>query len=258
MHDGLDALREEYASIEPILDAIAGEEQERLARMGIVPSSDELFVVYVPQLGFLLKLPLPGELGEHAEKEYEQAGLRYQFDADGSHFFKCESCVQLDERFGDISSRIKDVEAQLVRHLEDRMVEWLPLLIAAQSALAELDCLLSLATSARELQLTKPTLTEHDTGTISIRGGWHPLLSALVGAPTLVPNDCELGSSSERLMLLTGPNAAVRVQEASDLFLDGLTCLDLPGLDCTCLDWTCLDWACLEWTCLDWACLGPT
>ena len=29
--------------------------------------------------------------------------------------------------------------------------------------------------------------------------------------PTLVPNDCEVGSASERLMLLTGPNASGKV-----------------------------------------------
>jgi DNA mismatch repair protein MSH5 len=128
-------------------------------------------------------------------------------------YFKGGSCTQLDERYGDISSQIKDIECELVRLLERRLLSWLPVLERAQSCLAELDALLSLAICARDLHLTPPTLTEDDTGTLCVRGAWHPLLAASAddgsGAPrTLVPNDCELGSASERLMLLTGPNAS--------------------------------------------------
>ena len=95
-----------------------------------------------------------------------------------------------------------------MRQVEEQLVSWLPSLLSAQSALAELDCLLALATAARDLQLVKPMVTENDAGVIDIKGGWNPLLGCIGDSPSLVPNDCQIGSIDERLMLLTGPNAS--------------------------------------------------
>lgn len=91
--------------------------------------------------------------------------------------------------------------------LEQRVLQWLPYLSAAQSSLAELDCMLSLATCAKEMKLVRPSVVA-DGGTIRVVNGWHPLLGGPDGAH-LVPNDCELGGvSADRLVLLTGPNAS--------------------------------------------------
>jgi hypothetical protein len=64
----LDKLREEYAEITPVLDAVAAEERGRLARIGRLPPSGELYLVYVAQLGFLLRLPLPAMDAAEAER----------------------------------------------------------------------------------------------------------------------------------------------------------------------------------------------
>lgn len=143
--------------------------------------------------------------------------------------------------YGDIAFNIRDVEGQIVRLLERKLLSQLPLLHAAQSALAEvcspdplalktllprpaapqnhrlmrishltpsqLDAHLALACCARDLHLVKPTLVDDDTRAITIQSGWHPLLAS-DGAAALVPNDCEIGTPTERLMLLTGPNAS--------------------------------------------------
>ena len=80
----LDKLREEYAEITPVLDAVAAEERGRLARIGRLPPSGELYLVYVAQLGFLLRLPLPAMDAAEAEaidRDYrEHAGLSFLFD----------------------------------------------------------------------------------------------------------------------------------------------------------------------------------
>ena len=76
----------------------------------------------MPQLGFLLKLPMPagmdGEGRRAVEEAYAAEGLQYQFDADGDLYFKGGSCEGLDADYGDIGSRLKDVEAQIIRRLE--------------------------------------------------------------------------------------------------------------------------------------------
>ena len=218
---------------EPVLTRLAADERDRLDSLDLLPPGGALYIVYVPQLGFQLRLPMggpggggSGEGGTFTEEERygtqvaydERAGLTFQFDAEDEWYFKGEACRQLDDEYGDISSRLKDIECELVRFLEKRLLQWLPMLTKAQLALAELDALLSLATCAREMHLTRPTLTESDAGTISIQGGWHPLVAALgvdggrgrfgKQQPALVPNDCEIGSATERMMLLTGPNAS--------------------------------------------------
>ena len=66
----------------------------------------------------------------------------------------------LDSDVGDISTQIKDVEAHVVRLLEVELMRSIPALREAQLTLAELDALLSLASCARDLSLTKPELTQ--------------------------------------------------------------------------------------------------
>ena len=72
-------MREEYATIEPILTRLAAQESARLDAVGMLSSDGELYLVYVPQLGFLLKLPMPPldeEQWAEANAAYEQrAGL---------------------------------------------------------------------------------------------------------------------------------------------------------------------------------------
>ena len=114
VHDGvephLDNLRKEYSSLEPVLNAVAEEEQGRLGALGRLPPSGEIFIVYVAQLGFLLKLPLgemlrpdeepPAEAfddpalaaqlaaeaddrAQAVENAYREAGLAFLFDDEG-------------------------------------------------------------------------------------------------------------------------------------------------------------------------------
>ena len=213
-HPTLDEMRSQFDEVEPHLNELAHAEQAQLRRLGMLPPGPggSVCCVYVAQFGFLLQLHLEGvpsdEQRVHIARTYEGAGLAYQFDTEGEWYFKSEGCAALDEQYGDISSALKDLEATLVRHLEEKVMGWAPLLRGAQRALAELDALLSLATIARDLQLSPPTIAEDDGGQIAIQGGWHPLLHVASGAHAPVPNDCELGSESERLMLLTGPNGS--------------------------------------------------
>jgi DNA mismatch repair protein MutS len=75
---------------------------------------------------------------------------------------------------------------------------------------AGLDVLRSLAEIARRERWCCPTIT--DDATLSIRGGRHPVLEAIL-RERFVPNDCSLGVAGEpagsgTLALITGPNMA--------------------------------------------------
>ena len=74
------------------------------------------------------------------------------------------------------------------------------------SLLAELDVYLSLATVASKHKYVCPDVDEGDV--IEIKDGRHPVVEQFVKDTYFVPNDVMLDTSSNRLMLITGPNMA--------------------------------------------------
>ena len=70
-------------------------------------------------------------------------------------------------------------------------------------ALAALDVLASSAEVAARRRYTKPTL--HDTDELEIIQGRHPVIEAFIDEP-FVPNNTYLNNSTDRLLIITGPN----------------------------------------------------
>ena len=81
-------------------------------------------------------------------------------------------------------------------------VKYQPLRDCVQ-ALATLDCLLSLATVAKQPGYVKPEFA--DTTCIAIDQGRHPMVEQLL-LDTYVPNDTSLNTDGTRALLITGPN----------------------------------------------------
>ena len=72
--------------------------------------------------------------------------------------------------------------------------------------LAETDVYFSLATVAAKNRYIRPEITSSDE--INIKDGRHPVVEQFVKDSYFVPNDTKLNMTSERLMLITGPNMA--------------------------------------------------
>ena len=72
--------------------------------------------------------------------------------------------------------------------------------------LAETDVYYSLATVAAKNRYVRPEITSSDE--IDIKDGRHPVVEQFVKDSYFVPNDTKLNMTSERLMLITGPNMA--------------------------------------------------
>ncbi|MFH1709997.1 MAG: DNA mismatch repair protein MutS [bacterium] len=77
---------------------------------------------------------------------------------------------------------------------------------AVSRALAELDVLLSFASIAVERKYSRPVIK--DNGKMHIKGGRHPVVEAMLGENTFVPNDTDMDRDSGRFALITGPNMA--------------------------------------------------
>ena len=72
--------------------------------------------------------------------------------------------------------------------------------------LAETDVYYSLATVAAKNRYIRPEINSSDE--IDIRDGRHPVVEQFVKDSYFVPNDTKLNMTTERLMLITGPNMA--------------------------------------------------
>ena len=76
----------------------------------------------------------------------------------------------------------------------------------AAALMAKLDVYFSLATVAAKNNYVRPEVDKSDI--ISIKDGRHPVVEQFVKDTYFVPNDTELDTKKNRLMLITGPNMA--------------------------------------------------
>lgn len=74
------------------------------------------------------------------------------------------------------------------------------------SAIAHIDCVLSLAEVALEHNYTCPTIDE--SLLFHIEGGRHPVIEAHLRSDSFIPNDVLLNDEEHRLLVITGPNMA--------------------------------------------------
>jgi DNA mismatch repair protein MSH5 len=111
---------------------------------------------------------------------------------------------QLDEEIGDLDAFIKDTEALIVSDLEEEVLECESELRSTFSALADLDCILSLASCAMDLNFVRPTILSVNEGVIEIENGRHPLQELIVD-DEFIPNDTMMDNTN-RVLIVTGPN----------------------------------------------------
>jgi DNA mismatch repair protein MutS len=99
--------------------------------------------------------------------------------------------------------RIRELEAIMFADIRAQVAAETKRLQTTARALALLDVLSALATTAVRQRYHKPTL--HDGDEIEIAQGRHPVIEATSEA-TFIPNDLYLNNSTERLLIITGPN----------------------------------------------------
>jgi DNA mismatch repair protein MutS len=98
--------------------------------------------------------------------------------------------------------RISELEQQLFSEIRQRVAASIRRVRATAYALSVLDVLLSLAEVAARRNYCRPQLTEGDE--IYIKAGRHPVVEA--SGERFIPNDAYLNNSTDRLLVITGPN----------------------------------------------------
>ncbi len=98
------------------------------------------------------------------------------------------------------------LETEIFESLRDEIAGETARLQAAATALARLDCLLSLARVAVDNRYVRPDI--EDSGTLEIAAGRHPVVEQLLASECFVPNDASLDVETRQVLLITGPNMA--------------------------------------------------
>lgn len=122
-------------------------------------------------------------------------------------YWKNTRMRQLDNELGDMHSAIADLESAIIRDVEAKLLKMKHELIASSITIAELDCLISFATSASHFNLVRPTIVEEKV--MNIKNGRHPLQALCVDL--FVPNSTTMGvqaqvNNSGVIHAITGAN----------------------------------------------------
>lgn len=102
--------------------------------------------------------------------------------------------------------RLRSLEAGLFQELRQAVTAESKHLLGVARAIAQLDCLISLAHVARIYHYCCPVVDESDI--LLIEGGRHPVIEQVFKQEPFIPNDTLLETGKERLLLITGPNMA--------------------------------------------------
>ena len=91
--------------------------------------------------------------------------------------------------------------------LVQALSEFIPAIQVNANQIARLDCLLSFANVARENNYIRPVIEDNDV--LDIRQGRHPVIEKqLPIGEKYIANDVVLDSSSQQIIIITGPNMA--------------------------------------------------
>ncbi|GES81967.1 MutS family protein MSH5 [Rhizophagus clarus] len=210
----LDHMKRTYDGLDDFLSEVAREISTT------IPSEFALTlnVIYFPQLGYLITVPLKPEWKE--EEDFKIDGLYYQFSTATTVYYKNNRMKELDEYLGDIHGLIVDREIEIMQKFQDHILEYASLLLNATAVCAELDCLLSLAESARKFKYCRPHLVNENI--LEIVKGRHPLQELCVdifvandtkiaGGNGIIANENDSPNTStssayKSIMLLSGAN----------------------------------------------------
>ena len=108
-----------------------------------------------------------------------------------------------EEKVLGAEEKIIVLESEIFQKIRAAIREETPKLQSTARALATLDALASLAETAARRNYVCPTL--HDGDEIEIKNGRHAIVEAFLSGE-FIPNDLYLNNSTDRLLIITGPN----------------------------------------------------
>jgi DNA mismatch repair protein MutS len=193
VREGFDAELDELRSISgDAKRTIAALETRERARSGI----QNLRVRFNNVFGYFIEVSKAGAARVPADYE------RRQTLANAERYTTPE-LKEWERKVLGAESRILEIETRLFGEIRSQVARETRRLQATARALSILDALASLAEVAVRRRYRRPLL--HDGDELEIKAGRHPVIEA-IGETPFVPNDLYMNNSTDRLLIITGPN----------------------------------------------------
>jgi len=114
---------------------------------------------------------------------------------------------EYEEKILGAEERILDLEAKLFNELVLELMEYITPIQTNAALIAQLDCLLSFAKTAKKNRYIRPQI--NDGKAINIKQGRHPVIEKqLPAGEAYIPNDVFLDDEQQQIIIITGPNMA--------------------------------------------------
>ena len=118
-----------------------------------------------------------------------------------------EELKEYEEKILGAEDKILILEQQLYENVVHGLMEFIPAIQVNANQLAKIDCLLSFAQVAKANKYIRPVISDDDV--LDIRKGRHPVIEKqLPIGEQYIPNDVELDSHNQQIIIITGPNMA--------------------------------------------------
>jgi len=119
--------------------------------------------------------------------------------------YTTDELKDLDKKITAAASMYAEMERELYLKLVEAAGEYVRTILVTAGAVAEIDCLLSFASTAKEQNFCRPEINVKGN-TINITEGRHPIVEKILDSGHFVPNDTLLDDEDNRIMIITGPN----------------------------------------------------
>ena len=165
------------------------------ARTGI----SKLKVKHVPAFGFLIEIPK--SFVAQVPADY----IRRQTLTTGERYVTPE-LKEYEQKVLGATERAVAIEQRLFREILGTIAAKTVEIQETARALGELDATLALADRALAAGYVRPVVDDSDV--LEITDGRHPIIEQLPDAEPFVPNSARLNTTTDQIILITGPNMA--------------------------------------------------
>lgn len=195
--DGYNAELDEYRSAKDnskaILDKLETKEKEETGIKNLKICFNKVF-------GYFIEIP---------KSQISLVPYRYQRKQTtvNTERYITDELKQVEDKVLNATENAQALQESIFGSVRNYLLENLKRIQKTASILAELDVLLSFATVAMKNNYVKPTISSK-IDSIKIVAGRHPVVEQINRQEAFVPNDTYLNSTTDKSLIITGPNMA--------------------------------------------------
>ena len=187
-----DQLRDLMEGGKSVIASIEAAEKERTGIRTLKVSFNRVFGYYI-------------EVSKSFADQVPEHYIRKQTLANCERYITPE-LKELENQVLTAKERLTALEYQIFTQLREHLAMQASRVQITATAVAEADCLCSLAAVAVQRSYCRPEITMGSE--ISITEGRHPVVEQMLKDTLFVPNDTFLGSADHQVSIITGPNMA--------------------------------------------------